>query len=73
MDSSVVQGGLVVWEGVLGAGIVVEEPEKKKHILVLSQPLTVSKTREAFMRNASQTEGSHHQWFCPKVSGKTFL
>ena len=29
MDSSVVQGGLVVWEGVLGAGIVVEEPEKK--------------------------------------------
>ena len=72
VDSSVVLGGLVLWEGVLGAGLVVEEPEKK-HILVLSQPLTVSKTREAFMSNASQTEGSHHQWFFPKVSGKTFL
>ena len=72
VDSSVVLGGLVVLEGVLGAGLVVEEPENK-NILVLSQPLTVSKTREAFVSNASQTGGNHHQWFCPKVSGETFL
>ena len=77
VDSSVVLGGLVVSEGVLGAGLVVEEPEKKKHNVVLSQPLTVSKTREAFMSNASQTGGNHFalmsSGFAQKFRAKLFF
>ena len=73
LDSSVVLGGLLVPGGALDAGIVVEESEKK-YIVVLIQPLTVSKPREAFLGNASQLEMIFlHSWAMVQSINRSFF
>ena len=73
LDSSVVLGGLLVSGGALGAGLVVEESEKK-YIVVLTQPLTVSKPREAFLGNASQLEVIFlHSWAIVQSINQSFF